>query len=106
MPPRKPNPILAGIEARHQAELRASRIFCVQQSKDIMLIAANRVFGFGPDRAKKLADAFDEVYREYATLCVTDAKDDKEIWYTKEKMDRALQEICGEHFEPWDERYL
>ena len=101
----KPNPMLAKIEARHQAELRAARLFAVQQSKDMMLIAAREVFGIGPDRAKKLSDAFDAVWKEYDALCVDDAKDDKEIWYTKEKIDRILRDICGEHFVPWDERY-
>lgn len=105
MPPRKPNPMLAKLEARHQAELSAARLFAVQQSKDIMLIAANVAFGFGPDRAKKLGDAFDEVWREYAAMTVNDAKDDKEIWYTKAKIDDLLKDICGEHFVPWEERY-
>ncbi len=102
----KPNPMLAQIEARHQAELRASRIFTVQQSKDMMLLAANRAFGFGPERAKQLADALDAVWREFALLTVEDAKDDKEIWYAKDKLDAALRAVCGDHFVPWEERYL
>ena len=106
MPPRKPNPMLAQIEARHEREKSALRLFCVQQSKDMMLLAANRAFGFGPERAKQLADAFDAVWLEFATLTVEDAKDDKEIWYAKDKLDAALQAVCGDHFVPWEERYL
>lgn len=102
---RKQNPMLAKIEARHQAEMTYARIFAVQQSKDIMLIAANRAFNFGPERAKLLADTFDEVFTEYATMTVEDSRDDKDIWYTKAKIDQALQEICGESFVPWEERY-
>lgn len=105
MPPKKKNPMLAGIEARHQRELSASRIFTVQQSKDMMLIAAHEAFGFGPERAKILADTFDEVFREYAIATLEDAKYDKEIWYTQDKLDQKLKEICGEHFVPWEERY-
>ena len=106
MPPRKKNPMLAKIDAKHQAEMRATRLFAVQQSKDMMLLAANRAFGFGPERAKQLGDAFDEVWHEFATMTVEDAKDDKEIWYAKDKLDAALRAVCGEHFIPWDERYL
>lgn len=106
MPPRKKNPMLAQIEARHQAELRASRLFTVQQSKDMMLLAANRAFGFGPERAKQLADAFDAVWREFALLTVEDAEHDREIWYAKDKLDAALRDVCGDHFVPWEERYL
>lgn len=106
MPPRKKNPMLAQIEARHEREKSALRLFCVQQSKDMMLLAANRAFGFGPERAKQLADAFDAVWREFATMTVEDAKDDKEIWYAKDKLDAALRSVCGDYFVPWDERYL
>lgn len=101
----KPNPMLAKIEAKHKAEKAALTSFCTQQSKDIMLIAAHRAFDFGPDRAKLLSDTFDQVWREFAQITVDDAKDDKEIWYAKELWDRALRDICGEHFVPWDERY-
>ena len=101
----KQNSFLAKMEAQKQLEMSFVRRFAVQQSKDIMLIAAHRAFGFGPDRAKILGDTFDRVFEEYATMTVEDAKNDKEIWYTKDKIDRALKEICGEHFEPWEERY-
>lgn len=99
------NNFLARLEAKHEAELAVVRRFAVQQSKDMLLIAAHRAFGFGPDRAKVLGDAFDAVLEEYANLTVSDAKDDKEIWYTKAKVDAALKDACGEYFEPWEVRY-
>lgn len=102
---RKQNPMLAKIEARHQIELSRSRMFVLQQCKDMMLVAANEAFGFGPERAKKLGDTFDKVWLEFATMTVEDSKYDKDIWNTKEKLDRKLSEILGEHFVPWDERY-
>lgn len=101
----KQNPMLAKIEARHEREMACARLFAIQQSKDMMLIALGDEFGFGPDRAKRMSDAFDETFRKYAELTVSDAKDDKEIWYTKAKVDERLKQICGEHFVPWDERY-
>lgn len=102
---KKKNPLLAQIEARHQAELKFSRLFTVQQSKDMMLIAANEAFGFGPERSKVLSDAFDRVFQEYALATMEDAKYDKDIWFIREKLDQKLKSICGEHFVPWEERY-
>ena len=99
------NNFLARLEAKHEAELAVVRRFAVQQSKDMLLIAAHRAFGFGPDQAKVLGDAFDAVFEEYANLTVSDARNDKEIWYTKAKVDAALRDACGEYFEPWEVRY-
>lgn len=101
----KPNDFLSRIQRAHEHEMREQRRFVLQQCKDMMLIAANEAFGFGADRLKRLSDAYDEVFLEYARVVVDDAKSDKEIWYTKEKFDQRLREICGEHFIPWDERY-
>lgn len=102
---KKPNPMLAKIEARHQIEMMRARLFALQQAKDMMLIAANEEFGFGPDRAKRLSDAYDRTFVAYAELTIDDAKDDKDIWYTKAKIDERLKQICGEFFVPWDVRY-
>ena len=102
---RKQNHMLAKLDARHQAELSAARIFAVQQCRDMLVIAANEAFGFGPDRVKLLLHTFDKVFTEYAEMTIQDAKTDKEIWYEKDKLDARLREICGEHFAPWDERY-
>ncbi len=102
--PNKVNPFLAKIEARHEAELSQQRIFIIQQCKDIMLIAAGSL-GFGPERAKRLSEAFDRAFTEYALTLVKNAKSDRDLWYTKAKMDEQLKLVCGEHFQPWDERY-
>ena len=97
--------MLAKIEARHQVELMRARLFAIQQSKDMMLISVGDEFGFGPDRAKRLSEAFDETFTKYAELTISDAKADKEIWYTKAKVDERLRQICGEHFVCWEDRY-
>ena len=99
------NPYLAKQAARIAAERRNASMFAIQQAKDMMLIAVGDAFGFGPDRAKRLSDAFDKAFTDYATLTLDDAKADKDIWYTKAKIDERLKEICGEHFSPWEERY-
>lgn len=84
---------------------RKTRIFALQQAKDMMLIAAHKEFGFGPDRCKRLGDSFDRVFSQYADITLEDARSDKDIWYTKEQVDGALREACGEYFVPWEERY-
>lgn len=101
----KKNAFLTKLESKQEQELAFMRRFTLQQCKDIMLISAHEAFGFGPDRAKVLGDMFDKVFAEYAEMTIADSKDDKELWYTKTKMDAKLKEVCGENFSPWEERY-
>ena len=103
--PNKVNPFLAKMEARYEQHLKQQRIFTIQQCKDIALMAAGDEFGFGPERAKRLADAFDKTFMEYALTVVKDAKGDRDLWYTKAKIDERLKKICGKYFKPWSERY-
>ena len=102
---RRVNPYLAKIEARYAAELTAYRRFTRQYCFDMMMIAANEAFGFGEERLKKLADAYDQVRLEYADIVIEDAKDDNGVAYSKDKLDQKLQQIMGENFRPWEERY-
>lgn len=101
----KPNPLLAKLEAQHELDLDFQRSITVQQCADMMLISAADEFGFGEDRLVRLHKRFEKVYRDYAALTVSDSKDDKSIVYTKEKLDRKLKQILGDHFTPFDERY-
>ena len=87
------------------AERRRASLFATQQAKDIMLIAAGDALGFGPVQAKRLSDAFDKILIDYTLLTLEDSKDDKDLWYTRSKIDERLKKICGEHFRPWEERY-
>ena len=102
---RKVNPMLAKIEARHRDQLRAQRLFTIQQCADMLLIAANAAFGFGADRLGKLEETYYAVFREYAELALDDGKDDPDIIYTRAKLDQKLAEIMGPNFRPWEERY-
>lgn len=97
--------LIAKMEAYVKSRLMQERLFTIQQCKDMMLIAVNEEFGFGEDRAKRLGDAFDRTFEEYADLTIADAGADKAIEYTKAKVDAKLQRICGKYFSPWAERY-
>lgn len=105
----KPNTYVLLLQAKKalreaQAHLSYARAFSMQQTKDLTALALNRAFGFGPKRQAEFRKAFAEVAHEYADMCLSDAKDDRLIAYTREKMDRALREVCGE-IQPYEERY-
>ena len=86
-------------------QLSESRSIHTQMCLDAAMIAANEVFNMGPSRAKAFADAFSSSLNEIADMTVSDGKTDRELWFTKSKLDERLQKICGEHFQPWEERY-
>lgn len=101
----RPSGFVMRIQEQQKANERIIRLFAIQQAKDMMLITMHRDFGFGPDRIRKLSEAYDQTFHDYILLCLDDAKDDAKIEYTKEMVDRALREACGESFQQWDERY-
>ena len=102
---RKVNPMLAKIEARHRIDMAFQRDFTIQQCTDMLLIAANEAFGFGEDRLVKLLEAYQRVFEDYAEMAIEDGRADPDIEYTREKVDRKLRQILGDHFRPWEERY-
>lgn len=87
-----------------QVRLPYARAFAVQQTKDLTALALNRAFGFGPKRQAQFREALHEVSLEYADMCLADAAEDRTISYTREKLDRALRQVCGE-IQPYEERY-
>ena len=86
-------------------QLTESRSIHTQMCLDAAMIAANEVFNMGPARAKAFADAFSSSLNEIADMTVSDGKTDRELWFTKSKLDERLKRICGEYFQPWEERY-
>ena len=88
--------------ALREAEKLQTHRFTRQLMMDVAMIALNDEFGFGPDRLKRFADKTLEVYAVYADRWNSDTKD---TIFTREKLDRKLRQICGEHFQPWEERY-
>lgn len=97
----KRNAYLASV----QAGIAASRHIHTQMCMDAAMIAANDVFNMGPTRCTDFANAFSEALNTIAKTTVDDAKSDKSLWYTKDKLDERLKKICGEHFVPWEVRY-
>ena len=101
----KQNHFLAKMNAIAEAKCAAQRRFTLQQAADMMLIAANEAFGFGPERLHRLLLAYQETWDEYADLALDDAAADKDIEYTRAKIDEKLRQICGPYYVEWGERY-
>lgn len=106
----KPNTYLQLLNAQKliqqlRADIEHMKGFTHQQSLDMALITLNQHFGFGPDRCAKFEAAFRETFLDYAQMCVDDSKDDEQIVYTQEKVDRALRVACGEDILSFEERY-
>lgn len=98
----KQSAFLARQEARTQAILAEQRRMVIQQCCDMVMIAAHEAFGFGPERLHRLLLAYQDTWDEYATMTLEDAVD---MEYTKHRVDEALKSICGDWFQPWEERY-
>ena len=102
---KKPNNFLNKIAREREIALQTRTKFTLQMSLDAALIAAADTFGIGEKRAKQFMDQYAAVYNELATMILDDAKSDREIQYTKAKVDDRLKKICGKYFCPWEERY-
>lgn len=89
-----------------KAEREARTNTAVQMSFDVACFAAHDVFGMGAGRFQAFFTAYKKRYAEIAQLIHEDAKNDQDIEYARETIDRGLREIVGEeNFEPWSKRY-
>lgn len=101
----KQNAFLAKVDAKYRAICANQRRFTIQQCADMMLIAAHDEMGFGAERLHRLMLAYQRAFNEYAEMTLSDGAADPGIEYTKAKVDGKLQQIYGEYFKPWEERY-
>ena len=70
-------------------------------------VLLNKSTPYYPEQAEREFKRVTNAYvNEIAELIVEDSKDDKELAYSKEVLDRRIREIVGEeNFLPYDERY-
>lgn len=101
----KNNAFLSMVAKEVGRQVSASRMLTIQMCLDAATIAANEVFNMGPTRAPEFVQTFNEAISSIAEMTLEDGKSDKELWFTKKKLDDRLEKICGEHFQPWKERY-
>ena len=101
----KPNAYLLQLQAQKAAELSLQRKFTTQWCADAAILAANEVFHRSGEKLVEFHNVFIRIAHEIAEMTLADAKDDKELAYTKEKIDRQLEKLLGDDFLPWEERY-
>ncbi len=71
---------------------------------DMVTIALGRM-GFRESRFNKFDELLAEACKDYGEIILEDVKVDKELWYSKDKLDAELKRYVGGRFVPWDERY-
>ena len=101
------NAYLAQLEQRMQDRARVSQYVNERQSLDALIVAINDEFGFGAERINRLISRYIETRIEVADMFMDDRykNKDKELAYSKAKMDKRLQSIMGTDYPEHDVRY-
>lgn len=100
----KRNSFLDRLARERQADVKVNRRFARTYMLDMVTIALGRM-GFREARFKKFDETLTAVCEDYGKLILDDSKTDKEIWYSKDKLDEELKRYVGSLFVPYDERY-
>ena len=108
MPNKPKNAYLAQLEQRMQDRARASQYVNERQSLDALIVAINDEFGFGVDRITRLVSRYIETRKEIADMFLDDRRknNDKELTYSKAKLDKRLQSIMGPDYPEHEDRYV
>lgn len=94
--------MLDRLRARHEAELRVTRLAVRQDTADMAVLALHRAFGFGPDRCKRFMTELNQVAREVGELVDGDTKDGM---FAIARFEACLQEAEGPYYTSREERY-
>ena len=84
------------------AGLRAGIRFMRQLMADLLVIVLHDQFRFSRSQIIKALDALTALHDEFAVIFNGDTKDQE---YSRSVLDRRLQQIAGDKFIPWEERY-
>lgn len=87
-----------GLKRGHELTI----MWSVQLALDVMTGVLNQQLGIGKDRLVKICEEFNKDFPEYVSAL---DKHNPEADYVRDKIDRQLSRICGEYFQPWEERY-
>lgn len=94
--------MLDRLRARHEAELRVTRLAVRQDTADMAVLALHRAFGFGPDRCKRFMTELNQVAQEVGELVDGDTKDGM---FAIARFEACLQEAEGPYYASRSERY-
>lgn len=98
----KPSGLIQRENRAYLAGLRDGKNFMRQLMFDLSCIALNETEGFGVERINRFCDKLIQLHDEYAVIFNSDSKDQE---YSRSVLDRKLQQIAGDKFIPWEERY-
>ena len=101
----KPSAYIQKIQAAQDAEISYQRKFTIQWCEDAAILAANEVFQRRGEKLAEFRDAYRRWADDIASMTIDDAKGDRSLEYTKDRLDARLREILGDAFESWDDRY-
>ena len=106
MPPKKQNPLLAQYEAmlekRYDNRLRVHRAFLLAAA----VMAADDVFALNEDIAEQFQNTCVSNLKEIATKVLEDSGDDKDVEWSKKKVEDRLRSILGnERYEKYKGLY-
>ena len=102
----KQSAYLKRLQLNKALAIERDRLFTMQWCADAAILAAHEVFNRKGEKLAEFGDAMARYANEISRLTLDDAKDDKDIEYTKAKVDKALKAILPENvFQSWDERY-
>lgn len=86
-------------------DLDLQRRFTIQQMEDIFLILMNQKYGFGEKRLQKLRSEIRQEVAEWTAFALEDDMSDRQLNYTKGKIDRYLQKCFPSEKVRWEDRY-
>ena len=89
---------------KKQAWTRNVYAFTQQETLDAASLVLHDLFGLGPERLKRLGDAFVVKFSEIQELNRND-KDDPDRVYSREKFEAAMKAAWGPYYEPREVRY-
>lgn len=90
----------AYMERKIRSERHLARVF----ELDLVTIALGRM-GWREKKFRQFDEMMYQVSQEYCKDIIEDSKTDKDIWYSKDSIDREIKGYVGELFVPYDERY-
>lgn len=100
----KRNSFVDRLAREREADIAVNRRLARTYMLDMVTIALGRM-GFREARFKKFDEALTSACEDYGKLILDDSKVDKDIWYSKDKLDEELKCYVGGMFVPYGERY-
>ena len=101
----KKNSFIQRMHEQKADEIKRHREFTIRWCADAAILAANEVFRRKGEKLVEFNNTFAQYAKMIAEMTLDDARGDKSIVYTKEKVDGRLKELLGDAFVPWDDRY-